>query len=137
MHKNITFYVHNDPVFPCQTLQICLILFMQVTRQDGKMGSLANVSTYSQTCVQRPPLGLKQSGRCSKVKAKWLLFTVYSNKIAISFEKLGIKLAIADRWPLQTGGHCSEVVVNTGLTVLTKIGQTSKYLQLLHSIVRK
>ncbi len=25
---------------------------------------------YSQTCVQRPPLGLKKSGHCLEVKAK-------------------------------------------------------------------
>ncbi len=60
---------------------------------------------YSQTCVQRPPLGLEKSGLCSKVKAKWSLFTVYSYKISISFENLGLKLAVVDRWPLFRGGR--------------------------------
>jgi hypothetical protein len=60
---------------------------------------------YSQTCVQRPPLGLKKSGRCSKVKAKWSLFTVCSYKTAISFVKLGLKMAVVDRWPLFRGGR--------------------------------
>jgi hypothetical protein len=60
---------------------------------------------HSQNCVQRPPLGLKKSGRYSKVKAKWSLFTVYSYKIAISFVNLGLKLAVEDRWPLSRGGR--------------------------------
>jgi hypothetical protein len=34
-----------------------------------------------------------------------------------NFEALGIKLAVVDRWPLFRGGRCSEVAVNTGLTV--------------------
>jgi hypothetical protein len=35
---------------------------------------------------------------------RWLLFSVYSFKIAISFGRLGLKLAIVDRWPLFRGG---------------------------------
>jgi hypothetical protein len=40
-----------------------------------------------------------------KVKANRSLFTVYFYKIAISFGKLGLKLAVVDRWPLFRGGR--------------------------------
>jgi hypothetical protein len=39
------------------------------------------------------------------IKAKWSLFTLYSFKIAISFGKLGLKLAVVDRLPLFRGGR--------------------------------
>ena len=43
-----------------------------------------------------------------RLRHKWSLFTVYQYKI---FKHWG------SSWPLQTGGRCSEVAVNTGLTV--------------------
>jgi len=62
---------------------------------------------YGQTCVQRPPLGLKKVA----VIQKWSIFRGWSLKITINIKKLGISL-------LQTGGRCSEVVVNRGLIVV-------------------
>jgi hypothetical protein len=58
----------------------------------------------SQTCVQRPALVLKKSGRCSKV--------VVIQRLVLKnyYTKLGIMLAAVDRWSLFR-------VVNTGLTV--------------------
>ncbi len=66
---------------------------------------------YSQTCVQQPPLGLKKSGCCLKVKAQFIPM-----KLLSVLENWG------SSWPLQTGGRCLEVVVNTGLTVGWKLG---------------
>ena len=54
------------------------------------------VKNDGQTCVQWPPLGLIKSGRYSKVA----LLTVCSYKIAINFGKLGLRLAVVDRWSL-------------------------------------
>jgi hypothetical protein len=51
---------------------------------------------YSQTCVQRPPLGLKKVA----IFQKWL----WSLKITINLETLGITLAVVERWPLFRGG---------------------------------
>jgi hypothetical protein len=50
-------------------------------------------------------LGTQKSGCCSKVRTKWSLFTVCSYKIAISFVKLGLKVAVVDMWPLFRGGR--------------------------------
>ena len=60
---------------------------------------------YSQACVKRPPLGLKNSVRCSKV--------VVIQRLDIEIWTINIYngLAVVDRWPLFRD------VVNTGLTV--------------------
>ncbi len=42
----------------------------------------------------------------------------WSWKVTIYFSWLGIRPVVIDRWPLFGGGRCSEVAVNTGLTVL-------------------
>jgi hypothetical protein len=55
---------------------------------------------YSQTCVQRPSLGLKKVA----VVQRRSLFTVCSYKIVISFGYLGIRLVLVDRWLLFRGG---------------------------------
>ena len=57
------------------------------------------------------PWDPKKAAVVQKLRHIWPLFTVYHCKI---LEKWG------SSWPLQTGGHCSEVAVNTGLTVLSK-----------------
>jgi hypothetical protein len=61
---------------------------------------------YSQTNVQRPPLGTQKRGLRSKV---------------VVSHRLSLKLTIHPGWlgSLLTGGRCSEGVLNTGLTVLT------------------
>jgi hypothetical protein len=69
------------------------------------------MQTYSQTCVQRP---LKKVA----IVQNWLLFRRRSLKITKNIKKLGITLAVVDRWALFRGGRCSEVAVNTGLTVV-------------------
>jgi hypothetical protein len=58
---------------------------------------------YSQTCVQRPPLRLKNSGRYSEVDGEKLVFI-------LADQRLG--------WSLLTGGRYSEVAGETGLTVI-------------------
>ena len=56
-------------------------------------------SYYSQTCVQRPPLGPKNSGRC------WQVVVVQRcNKVQLWSSK---------RWSLWAGGSYSEVVVSS------------------------
>jgi hypothetical protein len=60
-----------------------------------------NQVLYSQTCVQRPPLGLKT---VQWLRQRWSLFKVYSYKIDISLGKFRLKLAIVDRWSLFRGG---------------------------------
>jgi hypothetical protein len=58
---------------------------------------------YSETCVlQWPPLGLKKSGRYTLDIPIKLLSTLKNYVLG---------------WLFLTGGRCSEVVVNTGLTV--------------------
>ncbi len=39
----------------------------------------------------------------------WPLFRGWSLKITINTEKLGIRLAVVDRWPLFRGGRCTQV----------------------------
>jgi hypothetical protein len=48
---------------------------------------------------------------------RWLLFRGFSIKIAIKFDLAGLRLAVVGKWPLLAGGRCSEVAINTGLTV--------------------
>jgi hypothetical protein len=50
---------------------------------------------YSQTCVQRPPLGPEKSGRWKEVPDKTEILT----------GRWCIKLAVVNRWPLFTGGR--------------------------------
>ncbi len=50
---------------------------------------------YSQTCEQRQALRLKKSVRCSKG----------GRYLQVIFVKLGIRLAVVNRWPLFRGGH--------------------------------
>jgi hypothetical protein len=65
--------------------------------------------SYSQTCLQRPPLGPQKSGRCTELAGLYRFFQL----------KLVLKVAWPDLgWPLLTGGRYSEVAVNTGLTVI-------------------
>jgi hypothetical protein len=63
---------------------------------------------YSQTCVQQQPLGPPKNGRCLKGGH-------YSEappiKLVLNWD------AWESGWSLLTGSRCSEVVVNTGLTV--------------------
>jgi hypothetical protein len=69
---------------------------------------------YSQTCLQRPPLGPQKSNVVQRLRHRWPLFTVYYYKI---LEKLGLS------WPLFRGGRCSEVAVNTSFTVMVSSSQ--------------
>ncbi len=39
-----------------------------------------------------------------RLRQRWSQFTIYSFKIAISFGKFGLKLAVADMWLLFRGG---------------------------------
>ncbi len=64
---------------------------------------------YRQTCAQRPLQGLKKTVRCFKGN-------YYSEVPPIK-----LFIFLVDRgsgWSLFTGGRCSEVVVNTGLTLI-------------------
>jgi hypothetical protein len=54
-----------------------------------------NFSKYSQTCVQRPPLGPEKSDRWKEVPDKTEILT----------GRWCIKLAVVNRWPLFTGGR--------------------------------
>jgi hypothetical protein len=60
---------------------------------------------YSQTCAQRPPLGLQKA----VVFQRWSLITVCSYKIAINFGKLVIRLVVVDGWFL-THVNCTGIV---------------------------
>jgi hypothetical protein len=52
---------------------------------------------------------------------KWLLY-IGGCSVKVFHSKLVSKLAWSDLvWPLLTGGHCSEVATNTGLTVLSNV----------------
>jgi hypothetical protein len=51
---------------------------------------LSTKINYSQTCVQRLPLGLKKMA----VVQRWLLFTVSSCKLAISFGNWGLSWSL-------------------------------------------
>ena len=62
---------------------------------------------YSQTCVQRPPLGPDKRGRYAEV---------YTKRSVVGGFRLAVRAA---DWTLLTGGRYSEVVVRTGLTVLS------------------
>ena len=94
----------EDQLFVERWFAVCTTCTKELTYCLKHVRRLIN-SRYSQTCVQRPPLGPQKSVHCSKVKTKWSLFTVCSYKIAISFVKLGLKLAIVDRWSLFRGGR--------------------------------
>ncbi len=50
---------------------------------------------YSQTCIQRPPLGPEKSGSLKEGPDKTEIYTCH----------WCIKLAVVNRWPLFTGGH--------------------------------
>jgi hypothetical protein len=56
------------------------------------------------------PWDPQKAAVAQSLRHSWSLFTVYYYKI---LENRG------PSWPLQTGGRCSEVAVNTGLTVVT------------------
>ncbi len=53
----------SDPI-------VHLLLYLVVFKIFFEITVTILWSMYSQTCVQRPPLGLKKVARCSKVKAK-------------------------------------------------------------------
>ena len=61
---------------------------------------------YSQTCVQRPPLRLRDSGRCRQV-------VVVQRSFKLSLMQNGT----LKWWSLKAGGRYSEGVVTSGLTV--------------------
>ena len=60
-----------------------------------------SVWLYSQTCLQRPPLGPKKSGRCQS----WPVFTGFSIEIGIKSSLAGVRLTVVDRWPLFRGSR--------------------------------
>jgi hypothetical protein len=53
---------------------------------------------YSETFVQRPPLGVKKVAVVQKLFRGWTLIVLYTNNIYSS-------LAVVDRWLLFGGGH--------------------------------
>ncbi len=71
----------------------------------GKVEALNLISSIirfgnSQTCVQQPPFGPPKNGRRSEVVAIQGLHL----QITINIEKVGIALAVVDRWLLFRGG---------------------------------
>jgi len=111
-----------EVVFVQRVLLKNYYLFWLYSNQDGRSWqvvvvwswSLTQVWLFSQTCEQQPPLGLKkvavfqklrQSGRCSQF---------------IPVNLLSVLENWGSSWPLYTGGRCSEVVINTRLTVHLK-----------------
>ena len=60
---------------------------------------------YSQTCVQRPPLGLKKVAVVQRLRQRGRYSQFIPIKFAMSFEKLELELAVVDRWPLLRCGR--------------------------------
>ncbi len=95
----------NQQIYSTSKESSCLSVIIKVL----KGSTIIPRCTYSQTCLQQPPLGPPK---------KWPFYTG-GWCLEVFQSKLVFQLVWPDLvWPLLKGGRYSEVAANTGLTVL-------------------